>query len=171
MKGTGLKSMMLLMVLVIAVLIFNHVSSDAAEQTSQQAAPETQVEADAETTATHTSQPDVTSQQLATTEETAQQPSESVTGLKQEGPATATVATTEDDTIESIAPTSAENVAQAKKDTPMMLRLSAKKHNQKRHQLIVQVMKRRQRHIRFYIRMIFTVAWWKRKTACLVWRS
>ncbi|EGQ2751782.1 TPA: LPXTG cell wall anchor domain-containing protein [Staphylococcus pseudintermedius] len=127
MKGTGLKSMMLLMVLVIAVLIFNHVSSDAAEQTSQQAAPETQVEADAETTATHTSQPDVTSQQLATTEETAQQPSESVTGLKQEGPATATVATTEDDTIESIAPTSAENVAQAEKDTPMMLRLSAKK--------------------------------------------
>ncbi|MFH0715649.1 5'-nucleotidase C-terminal domain-containing protein [Staphylococcus delphini] len=135
MKGTGLKSMMLLMVLVIAVLVFNNVSSDAAEQTSQQAAPETQVEANAKTTAMQASQPDVTSQQPATTKETAQMASESVTAVKQEeNKPTVTTATTEDDTTQASAPvteasatkTTTDNVAQAEKDTPMMLRLSTK---------------------------------------------
>ncbi len=135
MKGTGLKSMMLLMVLVIAVLVFNNVSSDAAEQTSQQAAPETQVEANAKTTATQASQPDVTSQQPATTNETTQMASESVTAVKQEeNKPTVTTAATEDDTTQASAPmteasvtkTKTDNVTQAEKDTPMMLRLSTK---------------------------------------------
>lgn len=113
--------------LVIAVLVFNNVSSDAAEQTSQQVAPETQVEAKAETTATQVSQPDMTSQQQATTEETAQKPSKSETAVKQEGTPTVTTAETEDDTAQSNAPMTTENVAQTENDAPMMLRLSTKR--------------------------------------------
>lgn len=126
MKRIGLKSIMLLMMLVIAVLVFNNVSSDAAEQTSQQVAPETKAELNAEKTATQVSQPDMTSQQKTTTAETAQKPSESETAVKQEGTPTGMDAATEDDIAQSNAPMTTENVAQAEKDTPMMLRLSTK---------------------------------------------
>lgn len=112
--------------LVIAVLVFNNVSSDAAEQTSQQVAPETKAELNAEKTATQVSQPDMTSQQKTTTAETAQKPSESETAVKQEGTPTGMDAATEDDIAQSNAPMTTENVAQAEKDTPMMLRLSTK---------------------------------------------
>ncbi|PCF35003.1 multifunctional 2',3'-cyclic-nucleotide 2'-phosphodiesterase/5'-nucleotidase/3'-nucleotidase [Staphylococcus delphini] len=126
MKRIGLKSIMLLMMLVIAVLVFNNVSSDAAEQTSQQAASETKEELNAEKTTTQVSQPDMTSQQQATTAEAAQKPSESETAVKQEGTPTGMEAATEGDTTQASAPTTTENVAQAEKDTPMMLRLSTK---------------------------------------------
>ncbi|WP_086428047.1 5'-nucleotidase C-terminal domain-containing protein [Staphylococcus cornubiensis] len=125
MKGTGLKSIMLLMMFIMAMLVFNNVSSYA-EQTSQQATPETKVAANAETTTTQASQPDTTSQQQATTEETAQKPSESEAAVKQEGTLTGIAATTEDDTAQSNAPMTTENVAQTENDVPMMLRLSTK---------------------------------------------
>ncbi|PCF43833.1 5'-nucleotidase C-terminal domain-containing protein [Staphylococcus delphini] len=125
MKATGLKSMMLLVMFIIAMLMFNNVSSYA-EQTSQQAAPETQVEANAETTTMQVNQPDMISQQQATTEETAQKPSESETAVKQEGTPTGMEDATEDDTAQSNAPMTTENVAQPENDAPMMLRLSTK---------------------------------------------
>ncbi|QHW36383.1 LPXTG cell wall anchor domain-containing protein [Staphylococcus ursi] len=127
MKRTGLKSFILVVMLMLAIFTLNSVSSDAAEQASQHAAPATKVEANAETTTTQASQPDVTSQQQATTEETAQKMSESVTAVKQERTPTVTTAATEDETVQSNAPTLTENVAQAKNDTPTMQTLAVTK--------------------------------------------
>lgn len=124
MKGTGLKSMMLLVMFVIAMLMFSNVSSYA-EQTSQHAAPATKVEANAETTTLQESKPDVTSQQQVSTEETAQKMSESVRTVKQEGTPTVTTVATEDETTQAIAPTTTENGAHPEKDTPTTRTLAA----------------------------------------------
>ncbi|PCF78558.1 multifunctional 2',3'-cyclic-nucleotide 2'-phosphodiesterase/5'-nucleotidase/3'-nucleotidase [Staphylococcus intermedius] len=125
MKRTGLKSIMLLVMFIIAMLMFNNISSYA-EEASQPTTPETKVEANAETTATQASQPDTTSQPQATTEEATQTTSESVTAEKQEETPAVTAAATEDDTVPSSAPMTTENVAQTGNDAPMMLRLSTK---------------------------------------------
>ncbi|HHU6750013.1 TPA: 5'-nucleotidase C-terminal domain-containing protein [Staphylococcus pseudintermedius] len=126
MKGIGLKSMILMVMFVVAMLMVNSVSTYAAEQTTRNVPRTTQVDADVETKATQESLPDVTSPQQTTTEETAQKVSESMTAVKQEeNKPTVTVAATEDDTTQASVPTTTENVAQTEKDTPTTRTLAA----------------------------------------------